>query len=157
MQARMKKYPLTQEQSAALLLRESVGRLGTIGEGGYPYIVPVHYVYLDGCIYVHGLMAGMKVDNIRRDPRVSFEVDSLLSLVHADLPCDTNTGYESVIIRGKAAFVEDTEKKTAVLDAIVMKYTPRHAGKAFPETVLRKTAVIGISVDLLTGKYYPTA
>ena len=155
MQARMKKYPLSEGRINELLEKEPVGRLATIGVDGCPYITPVHFVYLDGIIYIHGLAAGQKLANIRENPLVGFEVDAMLSLLHGDQPCDTNTEYESVIIKGRASTVEDMAGKTAALNAIVSKYTPLHMGKTYPETMLKMTAVIAIAVDSCTGKYYP--
>lgn len=42
------------------------------GDGGYPYAVPVNYVYEDGKLWFHGTKSGHKLDAIRRDPKVSF-------------------------------------------------------------------------------------
>ena len=154
MQARMKKYPLSEQQVQELLNSEQVGRLATTGSDGYPYIIPVHYTYMGGCIYIHGLGAGEKIDNIRANSKVCFEVDRMQGLLHGDEPCDTNTLYESVIIRGDASLVEAVEKKIAVLDGIITKYTPQHQGKAFPDNMLKMTAIIEIVVSTCTGKYY---
>lgn len=154
MQARMKKYPLSEDRMAALLDREAVGRLATLGEDGYPYVTPVHFAWHAGVIYIHGLAAGEKLRNLQRDPRVGFVVDGMTGLNHGDGPCATNTTYESVIIRGRAALVEDPDVKTAALDAIVAKYTPQHIGKGYPANMMQMTAVITISVESRTGKYY---
>ena len=69
-------------------------------------------------------------------------------------PCDTNTAYESVIIIGHATVVEDPAVKTAALDAVVAKYTPQHAGAAYPANMLKMTAVVEITISEITGKYY---
>ena len=156
MQARMKDHPLSPEQIAHLLDTELVGRLATNGADGCPYVTPVHFTVMDGTVYIHGLAAGEKLANIKRDPLVGFEVDKMLSLIHhPDLPCDTNTAYQSVIIRGRASVVQDTATVTRVLDAIVAKYTPRHAGKGYPPNMLKMTAVIAVDVTSCTGKFYP--
>lgn len=157
MQARMKKYQLTQNQMEALLKSEAVGRLATLDADGFPYITPVHFVHMGGCIYFHGLAAGRKLANIQRDGRVCFEVERLESLLHDDDPCDTNTVYQSVIIMGTAEVVEDMGEKTGVLGAVVAKYTPQHIGRVFPESMLKMTAVVRISIGSCTGKYYPGA
>lgn len=155
MQARMKDHPLSPEQIAHLLDTEPVGRLATTGADGCPYITPVHFVYVDGRICIHGLAAGEKLHNIKRSPLVGFEVDKLLSLIHDPaLPCDTNTEYQSVIIRGQATVVEAPATVTGVLDAIVAKYAPQHAGKTYPPNMLKMTAVIAVDVTSCTGKFY---
>lgn len=156
MQARMKKYPLSESQVQHILESEQVGRLATIGEDGCPYVTPVHFVFLQGAIFIHGLATGEKLQNIAANSLVGFEVERMISLIHdEEKPCDTNTEYESVIIRGSASLVADPDVKTSVLDAIVEKYTPQHAGKAYPPNMLKMTGVIRLQIKSCTGKYYP--
>ena len=156
MQARMKQYPLPDHRISALLATETVGRLATAGADGYPYVTPVHFVYLDGSLFFHGLAAGEKLKNIKSNPLVCFEAERMVSLIHDPArPCDTNTEYESVIIRGDASLVDDTGRKVRVLDAIVAKYAPQHSGTPYPPAMLRMTAIIEIAIRSCTGKYYP--
>ena len=156
MQHRMKTHPLTKAQMEALLSRSLTGSLATLNEDGSPYVTPVHFVYNDGTVYLHGLPKGRKLDNIKSDPRVSmtvFEMDSLL-LDPDEKPCDTNTKYESIILSGKAILVDDLEGKSKILGKIVKKYTPQLADRELPENMVRGTAVIRIDVDDMTGKFY---
>ncbi|CAK7042022.1 MAG: hypothetical protein DELT_02866 [Desulfovibrio sp.] len=156
MQARMKKYPLSESQVHNLLETETVGRLATFGEDGFPYVAPVHFVFVGGKIYIHGLATGEKLRNIAANKHVGFEIERMISLVHdAENPCDTNTEYESVIIRAFASIVEDPAMKTTILDAVVNKYTPQHKGKQFPQNMLKMTGVIELTLQSCTGKYYP--
>ncbi|CAK7040648.1 MAG: hypothetical protein DESF_01702 [Desulfovibrio sp.] len=156
MQARMKKYPLAEEKVHDLLATEAVGRIASSGADGFPYITPVHFVFLQGRIFIHGLAVGEKLNNMKNDSRVGFEVERMLGLVQDDkLPCDTNTSYESVIIRGNAALIDDPALKVAVLDAFVAKYAPHHTGRSYPDPMLKMTGVIAIDVLSCTGKYYP--
>ena len=69
-------------------------------------------------------------------------------------PCDTNTEYQSVIAQGRAEIVSDIDRKRAVLDAIVDKYTPRYSGQRLPDNMVKGTAVVAINVTELTGKYW---
>lgn len=155
MQSRMKQYPLTDEQIAELLREELVGRIATNGADGFPYITPVHYVVQDGNVYFHGLAAGEKIKNIRANAQVCFEVEKMISIIHDENPCDTNTEYRSVIIRGIAEIVSERDEKIDILNAVVAKFTPQHTGKPFPENMLKMTAVVRISPESCTGKYYP--
>lgn len=154
MQARMKKHQLTTEQINSLLDSAHVGHLGTQGESGFPYITPVHFVHINGHVYFHGLSAGQKLKNLRANSRVCFEVTGAHSYLQADVPCNTNTAYQSVIITGHAAELKDADAKAAVLDAIVAKYTPQHSGKSYPDNMLKMTAVVEITILEITGKYY---
>ena len=76
-------------------------------------------------------------------------------LIHGDEPCNTNTRFQSVVIRGKAFMVENPDEKRAALDAIVAKHAPRHSGESYPDSMLKMTAVIGVRVESCTGKRYP--
>ena len=154
MQARMKEHPLTTEQIDSLLGSIQVGHLATLGENGFPYVTPVHFVFMNGHVYFHGLAAGQKLKNLRADSRVCFEVEGRHSFIQADVPCDTNTAYQSVIITGNAAVVNDRAVKIAALDAIVAKHTPQHTGAAYPENMLKMMAVVEIKIQEITGKYY---
>lgn len=156
MQERMKKHQLTTEQIEQLLERATVGRIATNGEDGYPYIVPVHFVVIEGNIYIHGLIKGSKISNLIKDSKVCFEVDEMdeIILPSNEDPCDTNTAYESVIIFGTAEMVEDRELKVRVLDDVVAKYASEVATLSFPEKMMKATGVIEITPVTTTGKFY---
>lgn len=156
MQHRMKTHQLTPQQADNLLHRSSVGSLATNGTDGCPYTLPVHYIYLDGKIYLHGLPKGQKLANIAADSRVSFNVYDMTGFIMDDggKICDTNTAYESVVISGTAALITDNARKKSVLDGIIAKYTPRMAGAAYPDNMLSGTAVVEITPKSITGKYY---
>jgi len=152
----MKTHMLTKDEVNQLLVRTTTGSLSTLNDDGAPYVTPVHYLYYNGAIYIHGLPKGQKIDNIKADPRVSmtvYEMDRLL-LDPDEKPCDTNTKYQSVILSGKAILVEDIEHKREVLVEIVKKYTPHIAGNALPENMVKGTAVIQIQILDIMGKYY---
>lgn len=156
MQHRMKTHPLTKEKMDKLLSSTATGSLATLNNDGSPYVIPVHFLYYNDAIYIHGLPKGQKIDNIKADPRISmtvYEMDSIL-LDPNEKPCDTNTKYESVVVSGKAILVDDLEHKKEVLVGIVKKYTPHLAQKELPDNMVKGTAVIKIEMQALTGKYY---
>ena len=154
MQERMRTHQLGADRIGELLDEAEVGHLATVGPDGFPYVVPVHHVRLDGRLYVHGLKQGQKLDNIARDPRVGFEVFALDGYLHGDSPCDTNTAYRSVVVRGLAKVVEDEELIRRALSAVVEKYAPRHRGRDFGEAFLAITSVVEITPEEITGKYW---
>lgn len=156
MQHRMKTHPLREEQIKHLLERVQTGSMATRNPDGAPYSTPIHFVYFENAIYVHGLPKGKKLDNIANDSRVSFSVYEMDTLVMAPngKPCDTNTKYESVIISGNAKLVGDMEEKRNVLKKIVEKYTPQLVNSELPNNMVNGTAVIRIDVIEMTGKYY---
>jgi hypothetical protein len=64
MQYRMKKHPLSEEQITEVLEKTPVGNIATINENGSPYVLPVHHVYHDNKIFIHGLPRGQKISNV---------------------------------------------------------------------------------------------
>ena len=68
---RRHRQQLSREECVSILDRCTSGVLALTGDGGYPYAVPLSYVYSDGAIYFHSAVQGHKVDAIRRDSRYS--------------------------------------------------------------------------------------
>ena len=136
------------------LLRQChVGRLGTIGADGSPVIKPLNFVYLEGDIYFHCAREGEKVEDIKRDERVCFEIDLPVGYVRSDEnPCKAGYLYQSVIAKGRAFIVEEKEKKLRALKALMEKYQPEGGYGPFPEEKLMLTAVVRIILDHISGK-----
>lgn len=149
----MKKYQISFLEIEEILKEQKVGRLATLNLNGYPYVTPVHFVYENNCIYIHGLSKGQKIDNIKNNSNVCFEIEEMLGLILDEKPCDVNTAYKSVIILGNAKLVEG-EKKVEALKAVVSKYTPHLANIPFSENMLKATSVIEIEIVEATGKRY---
>lgn len=159
MQHRMKLNPMPSHRIHKMLEEEAVGRFVTIGPDGYPYAIPVHFVHYQDKIYFHGLPRGQKLDNLRANPRVCFEVDKMYGYLKegVDMPCNVNTDYESIIIIGDAIVLEDVELKKTVLKAVVAKLTPDMSDMKIPDKMVMATAVVEITVKECTGKYYNQA
>lgn len=111
-----------------------------------PYVLPVNFVFYDGCIYFHCATEGRKLDLIRADPRISF-----CSAV--DIAVDgTTTRYRSVCGSGVADVVTDPEHKNRILKALAARF---NAPCVFPisEKKFAITNVVRITIESLTGKY----
>jgi nitroimidazol reductase NimA-like FMN-containing flavoprotein (pyridoxamine 5'-phosphate oxidase superfamily) len=150
----MKQNQLPAEAVEALMTKQWVGHLATQNADGFPYVVPVHFVFAGKIIYIHGLNRGQKLANIRANDKVCFEVEEMDSLILDEKACDVNTKYQSVIAFGKAMMVEDPAEKADALDKIVGKYTPQLFGQEYPENMLKATGIIKIFVEHITGKYF---
>ena len=144
-----------------LLKRCTVGRMATLGADGYPYITPLNYVYYNEIIYFHCARSGEKLDNIKRDPRVCFEIDIPLAYLDLDYygevpePCMVHQFYHSVVIRGKARIVEDSPEKVEALNALVQSHEPE--GRPFVPVTMdteaaKICAVIAIEIERISGK-----
>lgn len=146
---RRKDRKLTDIEVIEILKNCEYGVLSTVSEDGYAYGVPVNYVYMNDSIYFHCATEGHKLDNIKKDNRVSFCVVGQTFL----LPEKFSTKYESVIFFGKATEVFDDEKCTALLE-LVNKYSPDYVekGKEYIKNASPKTKVIKISAEHMSGK-----
>jgi uncharacterized protein len=133
-----------------------VGRLGTITTDGYPMIKPVNYVFREGCIYFHSAREGEKIDNIRRSDKVCFEADESLGYVRTGIsPCSAVFRYRSVIVRGRASFVEDETERMGAFAALMKKYEPQGGYDTFLPEKLAITAIVRIEIEEITGKQEP--
>ncbi|MDO4745058.1 MAG: pyridoxamine 5'-phosphate oxidase family protein [Bacillota bacterium] len=140
----------TSEDAVKILAECTNGVLSVIGDGGYPYGVPVSYVYDDGKIYFHCAGEGHKLDAIKAEPKVSFTVVGADNVAAEKF----TTMYKSVIIFGKASIVETDEEKLAVLNVIREKYSADFPveGAAYIEKFFAKTTVVRIEVEHMTAK-----
>ncbi|MBS5883884.1 pyridoxamine 5'-phosphate oxidase family protein [Clostridium sp.] len=125
------------------------GVLSTVNENGYPYGVPLSYVYANDSIYFHSAVEGHKLENIKDNDKVSFCVVGKTDVLSDKF----STKYESVIIFGRAKEVFEDEKKEALLE-LIKKYSVDYMekGKAYIENASLRTKVIKVSIDHISGK-----
>jgi len=151
---RQEKKEIQNRASIDDLLKDCpVGRLGTIGKDGYPRIKPLNFVYFNGKIYFHSAQEGEKIDDIIRDGRVVFEIDEPIGYVKSNTnPCSAKFAYRSVMMKGRAAIVDDDEEKLLALRSLMEKYQPEGGYGEFLARKLNITAVVRIDVEEATGK-----
>ncbi|WP_318556859.1 pyridoxamine 5'-phosphate oxidase family protein [Geobacter anodireducens] len=131
-----------------------VGRLGTLGADGWPRIKPLNFAWHEGRIYFHCALEGEKLDDIRHEDRVCFEVDLPIAYVRGttETPCRAEYLYRSVIMRGRARLVEEPAEKVLALDALMRKYQPGGTWGSYPEEKLAITVIVRIDVEEVVGK-----
>lgn len=156
MQPRMKKYQLTKEQVDELLMRSQDCVLATQGKDGFPYAIPMNFVYYNDKIYMHGREEGQKIDNINQNSKVCVEVHEMLGLSYDNngTGCDVNVEYNSVVILGQAKIISDMDTKREILNLVVNEYTPQFVGKNLSDNSIKSTGVIEVEIKECTGKYY---
>ena len=147
-----KSKEMTPEDLKKSLLRGEYGTLSMISPFGYPYAVPLNYVYVPekNCLYFHSALSGNKLECLRREDRVSFAlVDS-----SEVLPADFTSRFSSVILFGRVRFVDDSQEKEAALFKLVEKYSPGYLeeGRAYITKDLPKTQVLCLEVEFASGK-----
>ncbi len=145
---RRTKQSLPLEEVEAILKRNTSGTLAVLGDEGYPYAVPVSYVYEDYKIYFHCAMTGHKIDAIHHCDKVSFCVIDQDDIV----PEKFTTFYKSVIAFGRAKVLEGEEKYHAI-DILCEKYSPNIIGrKEEIESSFEHLTMIEIKIEHMTGK-----
>lgn len=121
----------------------------------YPYIVPMHYGYtLDNSkiiFYMHSAKEGHKLDLISKNPNVCLEVESDMEIVSGgDVPCKYGATFSSIIAKGKAEIVEDTEEKIKGLKLLMV----HQVNKDFEinEQMANMVCAIKVTVEQITAK-----
>lgn len=113
---------LSKEKCLKLLEKEKYGRLATTAPVGTPYISPLNFVVLNENIYFHCGFNGRKLENIRQNPQVCFEVSRIGKLFSAPSAKNFTYRFWSVLVEGTAQEIENPEFKLTVLNAIMKKY-----------------------------------
>lgn len=149
---RRKKQVLSLEETEAILQRATAGVLSVSGDDGYPYGVPVSYVYTDGKIYFHCAKSGHKLDAIKANDKVSFCVIDEDHIV----PEEYTTYFRSAIAFGRARIMEDAAEIRAAARKLAEKYCP---GPAFAEGIDKEIdgefaalCLVEITIDHVSGK-----
>jgi nitroimidazol reductase NimA-like FMN-containing flavoprotein (pyridoxamine 5'-phosphate oxidase superfamily) len=124
------------ELMESILKRAIICRMG-LSENNEPYIVPLNFGYKDNFLYFHSAKEGRKIDMIRKNNNICFEIDIDTKLLDAEKPCKWSMQYYSVIGFGKAFLVEDLEEKRAALD-IIMEHYAGESSFEYPEGSVNK-------------------
>jgi uncharacterized protein len=146
---------MTDEQVLRALECGFVGRLATLSDDGYPYCVPLLYVWLDNQVFVHGTGAcGHLRANVERQPQACFEIDEPDEVFdYGRFECDTGLAFRSVILFGKVHIVEDGATKQRFFERLMAKYGKPNSIRPrnfFPR--LDWTTVYAFTVERMTGK-----
>jgi uncharacterized protein len=143
---------LTDEQIIRVLKENALGRIGC-SDGGTTYVVPINYYYDGKAIIMHSHM-GKKIEMMRQNPHVCFEVDELQSF----------TNWKSVIAWGRYEEVVNEEEQRGIIDAFVnslLRIKPSETAllpelydvRLHPRSEPAKTIVYKIVIERMTGRY----
>src|SRR5688572_1684783 len=146
---------------------QSVGRIASIDINGYPQIIPMNFVYLQqqdtirsDAVYMHSHPLGEKLENIKRNPNVGFEVDQHICFLpsyyfHPTDAAQADTLYISVVIKGKAEIVNKNEEKAHALNALMEKYQKEGRYEALDANMpsVHEVAIIKVIPRNMRGKY----
>jgi uncharacterized protein len=143
------------EQVLQTLAHGFAGRLATVSEDGYPYCVPLLYIWADNQVFLHTTSArGHLQINVRHEPRVCFELDEPGEVFdYGRFECDSGLAFKSVILFGRIRIAEDTATKQWFCERLMEKYGKPNSIRPknfFPR--LDHITVYAVTVERITGK-----
>lgn len=133
-----------------ILNKGDICRLGLIN-AGLAYIVPMNFGYDGEYIYFHSAREGTKIDILKQNSKVSFEIDTDHRIVEGDSACNWSASYLSVIGNGVIEFIDDAVAKKNALNVIMEKYSTISDWE-FPEKVVDKTLIFRLSIKEMSCK-----
>lgn len=143
------KQQLTEEQCRELLRREPRGVLSVLGDGGYPYGLPINFLYDENRLYFHCALEGHKLDAIRRHDRVSLCVYDEGCREAGNWPLH----IRSVIAFGRVREVHDPEVRLEKARLLGLKYYPTaEAVEAELQQSLDRMLLLEMIIEHMTGK-----
>lgn len=147
---RRKRQQLSKEDSISILKNSTAGVLALSEDGGYPYAVPLSYVYADGKIYFHSALTGHKIELLEKNSKVSFCV-----IDRDDVkPREFTTYFRSVIVFGTARIIRGEAEKMAALRKLGARYLPDDEA-ALTEEIKKgfsRLLMVEITINHITGK-----
>ena len=132
-----------------ILSKGSVCRLA-LCQDNRPYVVPLCFGYKDNALYFHCAGQGKKLDILRNNNNVCFEIDIDCEITETDQACDWSIKYKSVIGFGKAVFIEDVDLKRKALDVILQQYS--EGTFDYPANAVKNIVVLKVDIESMTGK-----
>lgn len=148
---RRKRQELSREDTAAILERRTSGVLALAEEGGFPYAVPLSYLYTGDKLYFHCAKSGHKLELIRQNPKASFCVVDQDQIV----PEEYTTYFRSAIVFGELRVMEDGPEKRAAIEALAAKYDPEGPADGRQKEIDREwgaLCVLEMKISHMTGK-----
>lgn len=147
-----RKSQMLSDETCLMILKESTsGVLAVSGDDGYPYAVPLSYVYENGSIYFHCALCGHKLDAVRQNEKASFCIIAKDQVV----PEKYTTYYQSIIAFGQIRIVESEAKKREALVKLARKYAPDLSLKQHNAEIDRffsSCQILELKIRHLTGK-----
>lgn len=147
---RRKEKAMSHEECIQVLEGAEYGVLSTISTDGTPYGTPLNFVYEDNAIYFHCALEGHKIENIRNNGSVCFNVVDSVVL----MPEKFNTQYRSVTAFGNITIIDDGEEKRKAITDIAGKLSPDFPKEAddYINRAFKNILILRLDIDHMTGK-----
>jgi uncharacterized protein len=133
-----------------ILLKSEVCRIAMI-DGDRPYIVPLNYGYSNNYIYVHSAPLGKKIEILKQNNKVCFEIESQSEIIKHEISCQWTTKYRSIIGYGTIEMVTDFEEKKRGLD-VIMSHYGRKDNNVYRDQQVEVIVILKLKIEEITGK-----
>jgi uncharacterized protein len=142
---------ITDQNLIESIIREAPVCRIALADENRPYIIPMNFGFRDHCLYLHSAREGKKIDIIRKNNQVCFEVDLVKEIVPSEDACNWSVKYQSVIGSGNASIIDGIAEKRAALNIIMAKYSAKSSFE-YPNKSINNVLIIKIEITSLTGK-----
>jgi len=137
------------DEIEGIIKKALICRLGLV-DNDEPYIIPVCFGYERGALYFHGSLKGRKVELIKKNNKVCFEMDIDAELEKSEDPCKWAMKGKSVVGVGRASILEDDGEKSHALRLIMEHYS--EGDFSLPKPALDSVSVVRVDISNITGK-----
>ncbi len=148
---RRKKQKLSKEECERILYDGTSGVLALHGDDGYPYTVPISYVYDGEKLWFHSAKSGHKIDAVLKNDKASFCVIDQDQIV----PEEYTTYFRSVIAFGRIHIAEDDTEKRSAIEKLALKYSPDDTDENREKAIEREwkpLCMLEMEIEHLSGK-----
>jgi len=119
-------------------------------DGDEPYIVPLNYGYQNNALYIHCAKEGRKINILKTDPRVCFEIEGKSELVTGPDACDWTLKYQSLIGYGTVEILENKNEKIAGLDILMSQFGSKK--NSYHSKHVDAIVILKLTIESISGK-----
>jgi nitroimidazol reductase NimA-like FMN-containing flavoprotein (pyridoxamine 5'-phosphate oxidase superfamily) len=147
---RRKDKEITDKSVIERILNSSVFCRIAISDKEAPYLVPLNFGYSDNALYFHSAREGRKIDLLKQNNRVCFEIDCGSEISESEKSCGWTTRYRSVIGYGNIEIISNPRQIKEGLDIIMSHYGRKE--NTYDEKYFERIVILKLTIDRITGK-----
>ena len=151
---RKKEREINDTESIELIISKSDVCRIAFAYDNIPYIVAMNFGYSGGdqpCLYFHCANEGRKLDMIKKNNHVCFQMDTDHKIYGGELGCDWGMKYSSVVGYGNISVVTDETIRKTGLDCLMKHYAGDH-NFIYSKEILTRTTILRLDITEMTGK-----
>jgi len=133
------------------ILRSAIICRMAMMDGDLPYIIPFNYGYRDGCLFIHSAPEGKKIDLLRKNKQVCFEVEDTVEIIKGKQACDWTTRYRSLVGYGNVEILSDEASKKQGLEVIMAQHGAPELID-FNQNNMKRLVILKLTITSMTGK-----